>query len=355
MDVGIQLFFNNFEDGRTDRDVWKEDVEVASWAEPMGLDFISGVEHHFHSYAVSPDNVSFLSYMAAKTKRIKLMTGAVILPWNDPVRVTERMIQLDHLSGGRVLFGMGRGLARREYERFGVDMNESRGRFDEAAKMITRALETGILESDGPYYRRAPLEIRPKPFASFKGRTACVAMSSDSVPICAELGAAMMCFASKPWDQMASQVDTYNSLYDKYHKTARPKPIFTNFMFCDESQDRAAEMAHTYMGNYYDDLMVHYEIAGTHWKAIKGYGDYASGSEELAKLNSYEAGKAAYVQVNDFGTPNRILEEYERRRKLLGEFDMLLCVAYGGMKLGDIEKSMRLYTQKVLPELKSWH
>ena len=59
---------------------------------------------------------------------------------------------LDVLSGGRVLFGMGRGLARREYAGFGMPMDESRERFDEASPMILRALETGEIEGHGPFY-----------------------------------------------------------------------------------------------------------------------------------------------------------------------------------------------------------
>ena len=70
---------------------------------------------------MSPDNTQFLAYMAAKTERIQLLTGAVILPWHNPLRVVERMIVLDHLSKGRALFGIGRGLARREYDTFGFD------------------------------------------------------------------------------------------------------------------------------------------------------------------------------------------------------------------------------------------
>ena len=137
---------------------------------------------------MAPDNTQFLSYMAAVTNRIGLLTGAVILPWNNPLRVVEKMILLDHLSKGRAMFGIGRGLAKREYDGFGIDMNEARDRFDEAAEMIIRGLETGIVEGDGKYYKQMRTEVRPRPYASFKDRFYCVAMSSDSVPVCARLG-----------------------------------------------------------------------------------------------------------------------------------------------------------------------
>jgi len=128
--VGLLMVFQNFEDAVTDQVAWERDIELAGLAEPLGFDTLSAVEHHFFNYAMSPDNTQFLAHMAAKTERIKLLTGAVILPWHDPLRVVERMIVLDHLSQGRALFGIGRGLARREYDTFGVDMNEARARFD---------------------------------------------------------------------------------------------------------------------------------------------------------------------------------------------------------------------------------
>ena len=99
-------------------------MSSAGWPNPWVFNTLSAVEHHFFNYAMSPDNLQYLSYMAARTERIGLLTGAVILPWNDPLRVVERMIVLDHLSGGRALFGIGRGLGatgvrhlRRRYER----------------------------------------------------------------------------------------------------------------------------------------------------------------------------------------------------------------------------------------------
>ena len=99
----------------------------------MGFDFVAPVEHHFTDYAACPDNIQVLTYIAAKTKTIKLMTGAVILPWNDPLRVVEKTAMLDILSEGRMILGMGRGAARREFKAFRVDLADSREMFDEAA------------------------------------------------------------------------------------------------------------------------------------------------------------------------------------------------------------------------------
>src|SRR3546814_21162838 len=115
-------------------------------AEAMGFDFAACVEHHFTDYAACPDPVQALSWVAAKTKTIKLMPAAVILPWNDPLRVVEKTAMLDALCDGRLYLGMGRGAARREFEKFGVSLADSREMFDEAALIIMDGLATGDVE-----------------------------------------------------------------------------------------------------------------------------------------------------------------------------------------------------------------
>lgn len=353
MQVGLLMVFQNFMDQTTDRAAWERDIHLATLAEPLGFDTLGAVEHHFFNYAMSPDNLQFLAYMAAKTKRIGLLTGAVILPWNDPLRVVERMIVLDHLSGGRALFGIGRGLAKREYDRFGVDMNEARDRFDEAAEFIIRGLETGEVEGDGRYYRQMPTEIRPRPYASFKDRFYCVAMSSDSVPVCARLGAKMMTFAQKPWEQMVPHFETYRTLFEEHNGRPAPAPVCVDFLSCDESAERAEKIARDHMAKYYVTVMEHYEMASDHFRNMKGYGDYANNADILKDLGMEEAGNG-FVDINTWGTPTQILEKLENRRRVLGDFDLTVQISYGGMTPENAERNIRLFADKVLPELQSW-
>src|SRR6476620_2137204 len=191
MRVGVQMVFQSwgYDDEVTDGDVVAQEIRLGELAEELGFHALWPVEHHFCDYSFCPDNTVFLAHMAARTTRILLGTGAVILPWNDPLRVAEKIALLDHLSNGRVLFGMGRGLARREYDGFGIPMDESRDRFDESARMVLDALETGVIEGHGPYFQQPRIPIRPAPAASFRGRTYCVAMSPHSVDAAADLGA----------------------------------------------------------------------------------------------------------------------------------------------------------------------
>ena len=80
----------------------------------------------------------------------------MIVPWNHPLRVVEKIAFLDHLSDGRAILGLGRGLSRVEYEHFGIEMNSARDRFDEASRMIIEGLEKGFIEGDGPVLPAGP-------------------------------------------------------------------------------------------------------------------------------------------------------------------------------------------------------
>ena len=132
MQIGLHLGYQNLHD-IPDEEFFRKETKLAIEAEAMGFDFVGPVEHHFTNYAACPDPCQLLSYVAAKTKTIKLITAAVILPWNDPLRVVEKAIMLDILSDGRLILGMGRGAARREFKPFRVNLADSREMFDEAA------------------------------------------------------------------------------------------------------------------------------------------------------------------------------------------------------------------------------
>src|SRR5437879_9875213 len=191
MRVGVQMIFQSwgYQGRLTDGEVVAEEIRLGELAEEFGFHALWPVEHHFNDYSFCPDNTVFLAHMAGITNQIKRGTGAVILPWNNPLRVAEKIALLDQLAGGRVLLGLGRGLARREYAGFGIPMDESRDRFDEAARMVITALDTGYIEGDGPHFPQPRTPLRPRPERSFKDRTFCVAMSPDSVLAAADIGA----------------------------------------------------------------------------------------------------------------------------------------------------------------------
>src|SRR4029434_3765901 len=198
------------------------DLRLARLAADLGFDCLWSAEHHFNDYSFVPDNLQLMTYLTALCPGVDLGTGAVIVPWHDPLRVAESAAVLDMLSKGRLRLGLGRGLARREFAAFRLSMDESRGRFDEAAPMIINALKTGFMEGNGPYYKQPRIEIRPRPQHSFDGRIYAVASSEDSIDSAAQLRAHIVMFADRPWEMRAPMIEKGRELHARYHGTTPP-------------------------------------------------------------------------------------------------------------------------------------
>jgi alkanesulfonate monooxygenase SsuD/methylene tetrahydromethanopterin reductase-like flavin-dependent oxidoreductase (luciferase family) len=352
VDVGLLLIFQNYQGRQSDAEMVRAQMHLAELAEPLGYDAVWPPEHHFTDYSACPDNVQFLSWLAGRTSRIKLATGAVIVPWNHPLRVVEKMAFLDHLSDGRAVLGLGRGLARVEYQHFGIEMGSSRERFDEAARMIVDGLEKGFVEGSGPYYPQVRTEVRPRPLRSFRDRLYAVGISPESVEAVARLGARLMVFSQQPWEMFATgTLASYRAHWARMQEGPPPPPLTGDLMFCHEDSAEAERLALEYMSNYYLSIIHHYELLGHHLEGVKGYELYNDASQALRAVGAENSAKI-YCGIQTWGTPEQILEKLRARRALLGEFDLTLIAHYGGMPLAEAERSIRLFATRVLPELR---
>lgn len=354
MEIGIQLLSSSWgEREMSDSDVYQEELELALRADELGFDSIGMVEHHFEDYSFCPDNFVYLSHLAAKTKNAKLMTGAVIVPWNEPLRVAEKAALLDELSGGRVVLGLGRGLSRREYDQFGINMDESRGRFDEGTPMILSALESGVMEAhEGKYFNQPRAVIRPKPTRSFKGRINQVAMSGDSVIEAATIGAKMMQFSYKPMEVHKQEIDTYAAEYRKLHNDAPPVPTFIDLSVCDTDPGRAEKHSIKYIGDYFLSVVHHYEMLGEHFADAKGYEEYGEAAVAMREAGM-DAVLEGYLASQITGTPQQMLDRLEARRAACGDFDMLFCFKFAGMSQETAMRSIDTFAKEVMPEMKN--
>src|SRR5919201_1196902 len=117
------------------RDVVDEAIE----AERLGFDSAWLPEHHFGLFGVLPTPAQALTFVAARTSRIRLAPATVLLPCTQPLRTAEEFAVLDVLSGGRAIFSAGRGYDEREYAGFEVPFHESRTRFDEELLLVRKA------------------------------------------------------------------------------------------------------------------------------------------------------------------------------------------------------------------------
>src|SRR5437867_10388438 len=282
MHVGLATVFQNPKKTRSDYDVYRNELRLADQAEPLGFESIWGVEHHFTDYTMCPDVLQFLTYMAGRTRRAGLGSMVVVLPWHDPMRVAEEVSMLDNISDGRLILGLGRGAGRVEFDGFRLSMDESRERFVESAETLLRGLEAGYCEYAGTFVRQPRAAIRPAPFKTFRGRTYAAAVSPESMPIMAKLGVGILIIPQKPWPEVARELDAYRTIYREVNEVAAMPPIGAGWVFCDEREDRARELARRYIGGYYRSVLEHYQFASGQLATTRGYEYYGKMAEKIA-------------------------------------------------------------------------
>src|SRR5918996_5010330 len=114
-------------------------LRLSERADELGYASVKTVEHYFHDYGGhSPSPIVLLSAIAARTRQIRLITGAVIPAFNHPVKLAGELAMLDNLCHGRLDVGVGRAFIPKEFEAFGVRMDESRARFEEGLEVMLR-------------------------------------------------------------------------------------------------------------------------------------------------------------------------------------------------------------------------
>lgn len=352
MHVGMAVIFQGAGEGRTDRNVYRNELRFGDLAEPLGFESLWGVEHHFTDYTMCPDVLQYLTYFAGRTRTIQLGSMVVVLPWHDPMRVAEQVAMLDHFSDGRVILGIGRGLGRVEFEGFGIDQEESRERFTEAAQMILTGLERGYCEFDGKHVHQKRRDIRPRPFKSFRGRTYAAAVSPESSIIMAKLGIGILIIPQKPWDAVATELGDYRRVYHEVNGTDAPPPICAGWTFCDENADRAREMAYKYIGGYWKTVVKHYELIGDHLTKMKGYESYAEMQQKASAPGGVDAMTEFFVNLQVWGTPEQCYEKILEIQKRTGAEAYSGVFSYAGMPYDIAEANLRLFAREVMPQLK---
>ncbi len=353
MHVGMASIFQNpgRDSGVSDYSVIQQDMALALSAEGLGYDSVWGVEHHFTDYTMTPDVVQFLAFVGGHCKKVKLGSMVVVLPWNDPIRVAEKISMLDCMTDGRVLFGIGRGLGRVEFEGFRVPMGESRERFVESAEMILQGLEQGYCEYDGKYVKQPRVRIRPEPFRSFKNRTYAAAISPESSLIMARLGIGILVIPQKPWEEHAAELAEYNKLFLAEQGVAAPRPYIAGWVACDKDAAKAEAIARKYIGGYWQSVVKHYEMQSDHFEHTKGY-EYYKRLTETMESEGVDGMAEFFMSLQVWGTPEQCYEKVKDIHARTDCCGFTGVFSYAGMEQKMAQDNLSLFAREVMPELK---
>jgi alkanesulfonate monooxygenase SsuD/methylene tetrahydromethanopterin reductase-like flavin-dependent oxidoreductase (luciferase family) len=352
MKVGIALNMLS-EPGRPDVAVVSDHLAMGDLAEPLGFDSLFALEHHFTGYAMSPAPLELLAYFAGRTKRIVFGTAVIVLPWHDPIRVAEGIALLDILSGGRCLFGFGRGAASVEYAGFRIAMGEARARFAEAAQLIRKALSEPEFEWQGEFYQIPRTAIRPRPISHPEERFYASSVSPESAEIMAKLGFGILVVMQNEWPKAAESIVNYREIAATVGYDPPPPIILTN-VSCAESRAEAHDRAMAWLGKKWQSIDDHYHFSDGHLATVKGYETYGRMAKTYARLqDDAERVRATefYVKIQIVGTPEDCLAQIAELQRLTGTDHLVTEFSFGGIPHGEAEKNMRLFASRVLPVL----
>jgi alkanesulfonate monooxygenase SsuD/methylene tetrahydromethanopterin reductase-like flavin-dependent oxidoreductase (luciferase family) len=353
MRTGLSFFFMGTDRDGSDQDVYCEEVELASMAEPLGFDSVWATEHHFTEYSMIPNPLQFLAHMAAKTERVALGAMVVVLPWHNPARLAGEISMLDNLSGGRFYLGLGRGLGRLEFEGLGADMSSSREVFDESAHALLTALENGFIEASGAYITIPKRGIRPRPTGSFVGRTYGAAVSPESVRAMARIGVGLIIIPQKPWETVVQELDLYRNEFATLHPDRPiPAPVVAVHTYCSRDGGKAAERAEYYNERYYHRVMEHYDLGGAHFDKQKGYSYYAKVSARITSAGKDDAAKF-YSDLHVSGTPAQCTEKIRWIHETTQCDTLLNFFSYAGMPFEESKENLCLYAEEILPAVQA--
>ena len=150
--------------GSPDSQSYGKFVDYVLYAEELGYESLFVVEHHFTGNSQVSASLGLLSYLAGRTRRMRLGTAVVVLPWHNPVLLAEQVATLDLLSGGRFDFGVGKGYRDGEFDGFCIPKAEATERFEECMAILRKAWESeGRFSHRGKHWNFRNIVVEPRP------------------------------------------------------------------------------------------------------------------------------------------------------------------------------------------------
>ena len=228
---------------RSEYNVWHEAIQQVELADGLGFECAWAVEHHFleELSACSAPEI-FLTACAARTERIRLGHGVVLLPhvFNNPVRVAERAAALDIVSNGRLDFGTGRASSLIELEGFNAPLEETRQMWQEAVEIIPKMWMQDEFSFEGKYFSMPPRNVLPKPIQKPHPPMWMACSQSSSFEIAAKMGLGVLCFTAEEPEMLQERIDAYRRLQDQAEPVgATANQLIAGFtpMYCGDSME----------------------------------------------------------------------------------------------------------------------
>ena len=167
MRFGVTFFPDVTPDVKSGQQYYAETFELVDFAADLGFCHAKIIEHYFSPYGgYSPDPLQFLAAVSQRQPGMRLMTGAVIPAFSNPLQLAARIALLDSVSGGRLDVGFARAFLPHEFDAFGVSMDDSRAIYEESIEAIRRLLTEDEVAFDGQFHKFEKSSAFPSPYNS---------------------------------------------------------------------------------------------------------------------------------------------------------------------------------------------
>ena len=283
-------------------------IDEAEYAEQLGFHSAWIGEHHFSTLGVLSCPDLALSYIAARTHRIRLAPAVTVLPLHHPIRVAEQWATLDLLSGGRVDFAAGRGYDRREYLPLGVSFENNQSIFEEGMEVVRRLWSADApISHQGRHYTFDDIMITPRPVQ--RPIPAYVAsFSQPSIELAARLGCGLIVApfaAALSYGGLRQVAELYHATCAR-HGTTPGRLMCSYFIhFADTPDDEAAARARQI--RYYRECVIP-AFPGDPATAPPSYRYFVAMVERLQTVRPEDLTENAVL----LGTPSRMTDVLKR-------------------------------------------
>jgi alkanesulfonate monooxygenase SsuD/methylene tetrahydromethanopterin reductase-like flavin-dependent oxidoreductase (luciferase family) len=205
---------------------YKQFVEYNIEAEALGYRSTFLVEHHFTGFGQVSASLALLTWVAAKTRTLRLGTAVMVLPWHNPVLLAEQAATIDLLSGGRLDFGVGKGYRHNEFVGFAVPMEEADARFNEALDVIVKAWTSKERFShQGKYWRFTDIIVEPPTAQQPHPPLWMGAGSPDSIRNVAARGYNLLLDQFASFDAVAERIGLFKAEVEKRGRKFDPRDV----------------------------------------------------------------------------------------------------------------------------------
>jgi natural product biosynthesis luciferase-like monooxygenase protein len=348
MKFGLLHFFEHSAGGKSERQIVREQLDSMRMAEEMGFDYIWVPEHHFTEYGFCASPMVMLAAMASVTTRIRLGSGVVVLPFNDPVRVAEEGAMIDLMSDGRLELGVGRGFQPVEYRGFAADQTKSSEIFDEALQIILQAWSEGRVSFKGVHFDIPEHSVRPQPVQKPHPPIWLAAIRDDTFVLAGKLGFNLLCslvYGFKS-DYTAQLLKSYReSLRAQGHNPAEREIGALCMVYCAESTDMARQEFGAPVLWYFRTI-ANYIAPPAGQKPIEGYEAYAHIHHAARTVQWDELLDTGALVC---GNPESCVRQIEELQRKYGFTQIVCWTRLSGLDNKKVLRSMELMARHVIP------